>query len=73
MQLVNQGAALLVKDKDAKDKAVAEALKLAADENLRESMRAQLKTLAIKDADEKIADAIMKNFGKTIMTEHKNI
>ncbi|MFT4093600.1 MAG: undecaprenyldiphospho-muramoylpentapeptide beta-N-acetylglucosaminyltransferase [Niabella sp.] len=60
-QLVNKGAALMVPDADAKDKVVKMAIELAADENKRIEISRNLAKLAITDADERVANEILKS------------
>ena len=59
-QLVDKGAALLVKDREAKDKAVATVIELAKNEAMRNEMAASLEKLAVTDADEVVAKEILK-------------
>lgn len=60
MQLVNKNAALMIKDSQAKEKAVTAVIKLANDEELRNEMSSNLAQLAIANADEVIAEEILK-------------
>lgn len=60
-QLVNKNAALMVKDSEAKDKAVEKIIELAANESLRKTMSYNLSSLAITNADERIAEEVLKN------------
>ena len=59
MQLVNQHAALMVKDSEAKDKLVFMAIELASDTAQQEEMKKNMAGLSIRDADQRIAAAIM--------------
>lgn len=61
MQLVNKNAALMVKDSEAKEKAVAKVVELAKNETLRKQMIENLSALAITDADERVAEEILKS------------
>lgn len=61
MQLVNKKAALMVKDSDAKDRAVSAVIDLANNTALRKEMSENLAKLAITNADEVVADNILKN------------
>lgn len=60
MQLVNKNAAILVKDDEAKDKAIATVIELANDEDKIQLIKDNLSRLAITDADDVIADEILK-------------
>lgn len=60
MQLVNKNAAFIVKDNEAKDKAVAKIIELAANESLRKTMSYNLSRLSITNADQRIAEEILK-------------
>ncbi|WP_008588413.1 undecaprenyldiphospho-muramoylpentapeptide beta-N-acetylglucosaminyltransferase [Niabella soli] len=60
LQLVNKGAAWLVKDSDAKESAVAKIIELAKDAATRNYMAEVLGTLSITNADERIAGEILK-------------
>ncbi len=59
-QLVNKGAALMVKDSDALDKIVPMAIELANDEAKQNEMKKNIAALAITNADKIIAEAILK-------------
>lgn len=61
LQLVNKQAAVMVKDSEAKDKAVKAALELIHDEPVKQQMTENLSKLAITDADERIAEEILKS------------
>jgi UDP-N-acetylglucosamine--N-acetylmuramyl-(pentapeptide) pyrophosphoryl-undecaprenol N-acetylglucosamine transferase len=58
--LVNKQAAILVADKDAREKLVPEILRLAKNIPEQELLRENIGKLAITDADEKIASEILK-------------
>ncbi|RYY90305.1 MAG: undecaprenyldiphospho-muramoylpentapeptide beta-N-acetylglucosaminyltransferase [Chitinophagaceae bacterium] len=58
--LVQQNAALMIKDGEAKDKVVPELLALAGDGNQQELLKRNIGKLGITDADQKIAQAILK-------------
>lgn len=60
MQLVNKNAALMVKDSEAKDKLVPMIIDLAKDENRQNELKKNIAALAITDADQKIAEEILK-------------
>jgi UDP-N-acetylglucosamine--N-acetylmuramyl-(pentapeptide) pyrophosphoryl-undecaprenol N-acetylglucosamine transferase len=57
--LVNKGAAIMIADKDARDKLVPEILRLAKDKAEQEILKKNIGKLAIRDADEKIASEIL--------------
>lgn len=59
MQLVNKGAAWLVKDSEAKEQAVAKVIELAKDSATRTYMTEVLGGLAITNADDRVATAIL--------------
>ncbi|RYY63569.1 MAG: undecaprenyldiphospho-muramoylpentapeptide beta-N-acetylglucosaminyltransferase [Chitinophagaceae bacterium] len=58
--LVEQNAALMIADSEAKNKIVPELLALAGDGNQQELLRRHIGTLGITDADQKIGQAILK-------------
>jgi UDP-N-acetylglucosamine--N-acetylmuramyl-(pentapeptide) pyrophosphoryl-undecaprenol N-acetylglucosamine transferase len=60
LHLVEKQAALMIRDKDAKDKLVPAILELAADENKREQLAENIGKLAKTDADQRIAEEILK-------------
>ncbi len=60
MQLVNKNAAMMVKDSEAKEKLVPMIIELAKDENKQNEMKKNIAALAITDADQKIAEEILK-------------
>lgn len=59
MALVSQGAAVMVKDSELATKLVEQLKKLVADEPLQQKMRTNLAAMAIRNADERIAEQIM--------------
>jgi len=59
--LVDKGAALLVKDDEAKGHLFPELVTLAKDEKLQEKLKHNIAALAVTDADEKIAHEILKS------------
>jgi UDP-N-acetylglucosamine--N-acetylmuramyl-(pentapeptide) pyrophosphoryl-undecaprenol N-acetylglucosamine transferase len=61
MQLVKANAALMIKDKDALDNAVPSILELAKDETRQIEMKKNIERFSHKDADEKIADEVLRN------------
>ena len=61
MSLVNKNAALLVKDSEAMDKAIPEIITLAKDERKQNELKNNISQLAITNADDKIADEIIKS------------
>jgi len=65
MNLVNKNAALIVKDSEAIDKAVPMIIELAKDEEKQNELRNNISQLAIINADEKIADEIIKSLNTT--------
>jgi UDP-N-acetylglucosamine--N-acetylmuramyl-(pentapeptide) pyrophosphoryl-undecaprenol N-acetylglucosamine transferase len=64
MQLVKKNAAFMVKDSEAKDKAVAMVINLAKNEELRKQMSENLAKLAITDAADRVANEILKTINK---------
>jgi len=60
MALVNQGAALLVRDTDAREHLMATALELVSDSVQRGSLSENIRKMAIRDADEVIAREVLK-------------
>jgi UDP-N-acetylglucosamine--N-acetylmuramyl-(pentapeptide) pyrophosphoryl-undecaprenol N-acetylglucosamine transferase len=62
--LVDAGAALMVEDNRAAELLVPELLKLMNDNEEQKAMSEKIKTLAIPDADERIADVIYKVLDK---------
>jgi UDP-N-acetylglucosamine--N-acetylmuramyl-(pentapeptide) pyrophosphoryl-undecaprenol N-acetylglucosamine transferase len=60
MQLVNKNAALMVKDSEAKQKLVPMIIDMAKDENKQNELKKNIAALAITDADQKIAEEILK-------------
>jgi len=61
MQLVNKKAAMMVKDSEAMDKLASLIIDLASEENKQNEFKKNIGTLAIMDADRKIADEILKS------------
>jgi UDP-N-acetylglucosamine--N-acetylmuramyl-(pentapeptide) pyrophosphoryl-undecaprenol N-acetylglucosamine transferase len=61
--LVNKNAGLLIKDSEAKDKLVTTAIELAGDENRQQVLKNNIAKLAVKNADEVIANEILKVIG----------
>jgi len=60
MALVNNNAALMIKDGDVKMELVKKLKTLLQDADMRNNMSQQLKAMAIKDADERIARKVME-------------
>ncbi len=60
MALVNKNAAVLVKDVDAENALIAEALRLIADEARLAELRTNILTLAERDSASRIADEVLK-------------
>lgn len=60
MQLVNKNSALMVKDSEAKEKLVPMIIDLAKDESKQNELKKNIAALAITDADQKIAEEILK-------------
>ena len=60
MSLVNKNAALIVKDNEAKDKVIPMIIELAKDEAKQNELKNNISRLAIHNADERIADEILK-------------
>ncbi|HEY6505210.1 MAG TPA: undecaprenyldiphospho-muramoylpentapeptide beta-N-acetylglucosaminyltransferase [Chitinophagaceae bacterium] len=59
-QLVNKNAALMIKDSEALDKVVPAIIELAKDEGKQAELKRNIGTLAITDADKRIAEEILK-------------
>ena len=59
MNLVQKNAALMVKDNEAKEKVVSTIIALANDEQKQTELRNNIAALAIKDADNRIAEEIL--------------
>jgi UDP-N-acetylglucosamine--N-acetylmuramyl-(pentapeptide) pyrophosphoryl-undecaprenol N-acetylglucosamine transferase len=59
-QLVNKNAALMVKDGEALDKVVPMIIELAKEENKQNELKKNIGTLAITNADKRIAVEILK-------------
>jgi UDP-N-acetylglucosamine--N-acetylmuramyl-(pentapeptide) pyrophosphoryl-undecaprenol N-acetylglucosamine transferase len=62
--LVQKGAALMVKDSEAKEKVVSTIIALANDEQKQTELRNNIAALAVTDADKRIADEILKTIEK---------
>ena len=62
--LANKQAALMVKDKEAKDKLVATVISLAKNTDLQQTLKRNILLLAISNADEVIAKQILKDIGE---------
>ncbi len=60
MQLVNKNAALMVRDTEVLQKLVFMAIELSMDESKQEELKKNIAPLGIKDADEKIAEVILR-------------
>jgi UDP-N-acetylglucosamine--N-acetylmuramyl-(pentapeptide) pyrophosphoryl-undecaprenol N-acetylglucosamine transferase len=58
--LVDRQAAILIKDSEAKEKLVSTVIELAKNEELQKWLSANISALAIKNADEIIANEILK-------------
>jgi UDP-N-acetylglucosamine--N-acetylmuramyl-(pentapeptide) pyrophosphoryl-undecaprenol N-acetylglucosamine transferase len=58
--LVKQNAALLVKDNEAIDKLLPEVIKLVKDQSLQEALKQNIQKLGVRNADEVIANEILK-------------
>jgi UDP-N-acetylglucosamine--N-acetylmuramyl-(pentapeptide) pyrophosphoryl-undecaprenol N-acetylglucosamine transferase len=61
MNLVNKRAALIIKDSEAKEKLMATIIDLVSDEALQQKLKQNISSLAITNADEKIANEILNN------------
>jgi len=61
--LVNKDAGLLIKDSEAKDKLVTTVIELAGNENRQQVLKNNIAKLAVKNADEVIANEILKIIG----------
>jgi UDP-N-acetylglucosamine--N-acetylmuramyl-(pentapeptide) pyrophosphoryl-undecaprenol N-acetylglucosamine transferase len=59
--LVKKGAAIMIADKDARDKLVPEIIRLAKDKSQREQLGENIGKLAIVNADERIANEIFNS------------
>jgi UDP-N-acetylglucosamine--N-acetylmuramyl-(pentapeptide) pyrophosphoryl-undecaprenol N-acetylglucosamine transferase len=60
MQLVNKNAALMVKDNETKEKLVFMTIELSMDESKQDELRKNIASLAVKDADMKVAEEVLK-------------
>ncbi len=61
LRLANRNAAIMVKDKEALDKIVAMIIDLSKDEKKQNEMKNNIAAFAMTDADEKIAEVVLKN------------
>jgi UDP-N-acetylglucosamine--N-acetylmuramyl-(pentapeptide) pyrophosphoryl-undecaprenol N-acetylglucosamine transferase len=68
MQLVNEGAALIVADKDVSTQLLPSVLKMATDDQLTNGMQAKIKPFAKLAADKAIAEAIIHSVESTSIT-----
>ena len=66
MALVEHNAAMMVKNSDAKTELVSKLKKLLKDNAMQELMSTNLRALAIKDADERIAKKVFEISGKNV-------
>lgn len=62
--LVQKEAALMVKDSEAKNKVVPMILELATDSQKREKLKKNISTLGVANADQRIAEEILKTIGE---------
>jgi len=62
--LVQKGAALMVRDSEAKEKVVPTILSLAADDQRQTALKKNMAALGVTDADKRIADEILKTIGR---------
>lgn len=60
MSLVNKKAALMIRDDEAKEKAVSEIIALLKDENKQNELKKNIGLLGIADADKRIANEILQ-------------
>ena len=58
--LVDKHAAIMIKDEEAKGKLFPQIITLAKDEKLQQNLKANISRLAVRDADDKIAKAILQ-------------
>jgi UDP-N-acetylglucosamine--N-acetylmuramyl-(pentapeptide) pyrophosphoryl-undecaprenol N-acetylglucosamine transferase len=58
--LVQKGAALMVKDSEAKEKVVSTIIALAADEQKQAELKKNISDMGVTDADRRIAEEILK-------------
>jgi UDP-N-acetylglucosamine--N-acetylmuramyl-(pentapeptide) pyrophosphoryl-undecaprenol N-acetylglucosamine transferase len=61
MQLVNNGAALLVKDSDAKDQLVKTVIELSNKPMEQENMKGQIRKMALRNAADFVATQILES------------
>lgn len=71
-QLVDEGAALLVKDNEAADKLLPTILKMVKEDQLVNDMQAKIKNFVKIAADETIANAILQSLNSTPSTQSLN-
>ena len=64
MHLVNKKGAMMIKDQETGEKLIASVLSLASNNEQRIEMQRSLKTVALADADIRIADEIIKTIGR---------
>lgn len=62
--LVQKGAALMVKDSEAKEKVVPILLSLASDEQKQTELKKHISELGVTDADRRVAEEILKTIGR---------
>lgn len=62
--LVQKGAALMVKDSEAKEKLVPALLSLAADEQKQNDLKINIQELGVTNADEQVAEEILNSIGR---------
>ena len=62
--LVQKGAALMVKDSEAKEKVVTTILALAKDEQKQTELKKHISELGVTDADRRVATEILKTIGR---------
>ncbi len=60
MSLVSRNAAKMVKDSDAKNELIKQLISLLADDKAQAAMRNNIKSMAISDADERIANKVIE-------------
>lgn len=61
MQLVNNNAAWMIKDNEAKEKLIPMIIELAKDENKQNELKKNIGAMGITDADKRIAEEIVKS------------
>ncbi|MES1227001.1 MAG: undecaprenyldiphospho-muramoylpentapeptide beta-N-acetylglucosaminyltransferase, partial [Bacteroidota bacterium] len=62
-QLVNKNAALMINDNEAGEKIIPAIIELAKDENKQQELKKNIEAFAIVDADERIAEEILRLIG----------